>query len=236
MPDTTGWLGQRRQFGIGLALGGGQPVIENPLRRTPIMSTAEDELAQIRARLVERYGPERAHRIADFTRNLFIFPNLILISNWHTIRTWYPLAPDYIEIDAWAALPRDESPALRQKRYENFISFLGPAGFGTPDDVSGLEGCQRGFATCRELEWSDISRCMGKEQPSSQDELQMRGFWRRWNAPASPSPISNGFLSKRRRSTTNGDWKNGSHCSPRMAAISYPRSTSRKAITARHCS
>jgi p-cumate 2,3-dioxygenase subunit alpha len=23
---------------------------------------------------------------------------------------------------------------------------------------------------------------MGKEQPSSQDELQMRAFWRRWNA------------------------------------------------------
>ena len=180
--DTTGWLGQRRQFGIGLALGGGHSVIENAQRRTPVMSTAEDELAGIRARLVDKYGAERAHRIADFNRNLFIFPNLILISNWHTIRTWYPLAPDYIEIDAWAALPRDDSPELRQKRYENFISFLGPAGFGTPDDVSGLEGCQRGFATCRELEWSDISRGMGKDQPSSQDELQMRAFWRRWNA------------------------------------------------------
>jgi hypothetical protein len=45
--DTTGWLGQRRQFGIGLALGGGHSVIENPQRRTPVMSTAEDELARI---------------------------------------------------------------------------------------------------------------------------------------------------------------------------------------------
>jgi p-cumate 2,3-dioxygenase alpha subunit len=35
---------------------------------------------------------------------------------------------------------------LRQRRFENFISFLGPAGFGTPDDVYALEGCQRGFA------------------------------------------------------------------------------------------
>jgi p-cumate 2,3-dioxygenase alpha subunit len=180
--DTTAWVGQRRQFGIGLALGGGHSVIENPQRPTPLMSNAKDELAQIRARLVNRFGAERAHRIADFNRNLFIFPNLILISNWHTIRTWYPLAPDYIEIDAWAALPRDDSPELRQKRYENFISFLGPAGFGTPDDVSALEGCQRGFATARELQWSDISRGMSKEQPSSQDELQMRAFWRRWNA------------------------------------------------------
>jgi p-cumate 2,3-dioxygenase subunit alpha len=180
--DTSAWVGPRRQWGIGLALGGGHSVIENPQRPTPIMTSAKDELARIRARLVEKFGTERAHHIADFNRNLFIFPNLILISNWHTIRTWYPLAPDYIEIDAWAALPRDDSPELRQKRYENFISFLGPAGFGTPDDVSGLEGCQRGFATQRELPWSDISRGMAKDQPSSQDELQMRAFWRRWNA------------------------------------------------------
>jgi p-cumate 2,3-dioxygenase alpha subunit len=36
---------------------------------------------------------------------------------------------------------------LRQRRFDNFISFLGgPAGFGTPDDVYALEGCQSGFA------------------------------------------------------------------------------------------
>ena len=70
------------------------------------MLQAKDELAEIRSPLVAKFGAEHAHRIADFNRNLFIFPNLILISNWHSIRTWYPLAPDYIEIDAWAALPR----------------------------------------------------------------------------------------------------------------------------------
>jgi p-cumate 2,3-dioxygenase alpha subunit len=87
-----------------------------------------------------------------------------------------------MEIDAWANLPHGESAELRQRRFENFISFLGPAGFGTPDDVYALEGCQRGFAAWRELSWSDISRGMGREQPSSQDELQMRAFWRRWYA------------------------------------------------------
>jgi|SRR5271155_274901 len=180
--DPSAWTGPRRQWGIGLALGGGHSVIENPQRPTPILTRAKPALDRIRARLVDKYGAEHAHRIADFNRNLFVFPNLILISNWHTIRTWYPLAPDYIEIDAWAALPRDDPPELRQQRLENFISFLGPAGFGTPDDVSGLEGCQRGFAARHELAWSDISRGMGREQPTSQDELQMRAFWRRWNA------------------------------------------------------
>jgi p-cumate 2,3-dioxygenase alpha subunit len=72
---------------------------------------------------------------------------------------------------------------LQQKRrFENFISFLGPAGFGTPDDVDALEGCQRGFAAWREVSWSDMSRGMGRGQPSSRDELQMRAFWRRWHA------------------------------------------------------
>jgi p-cumate 2,3-dioxygenase subunit alpha len=165
-----------------LALGGGHAVIENRARALPITGTAKGELDRIRERLVERVGPERAHRIADFSRNLFIFPNLILISSWHTIRTFYPLAPDYMEIDAWANLPRGESSELRQRRFENFISFLGPAGFGTPDDVYALEGCQRGFAAWREVSWSDISRGMGSLQPSSQDELQMRAFWRRWHA------------------------------------------------------
>ncbi len=180
--DPSSWSGSNRIQGIGLALGGGHAVIENRARALPISGSAQQELDQIRARLVERVGAERAHRIADYSRNLFIFPNLILISSWHTIRTWYPLAPDYIEINAWANMPRHESPELRQRRFENFISFLGPAGFGTPDDVYALEGCQRGFAAWREASWSDISRGMGRDQPMSTDELQMRAFWRRWHA------------------------------------------------------
>ena len=83
----------QRIQGIGLALGAGHAVIENRARALPITGTAKAELDAIRDRLIERVGPERAHRIADYSRNLFIFPNLILISSWHTIRTFYPLAP-----------------------------------------------------------------------------------------------------------------------------------------------
>jgi hypothetical protein len=85
-----------------------------------------------------------------------------------------------MEVDAWALFPTGESPTLRQKRFQNFLGFLGPAGFATPDDVSGLEGCQRGFATHREVRFSDISRGMLSAEPSSIDELQMRAFWRQW--------------------------------------------------------
>jgi p-cumate 2,3-dioxygenase subunit alpha len=180
--DPAAWVGANRTMGRGVSLGNGHAMVESPQRPTPLTGSAKAELEAIRARLVEKHGPERAHRIAGFTRNLFIFPNLILISLWHTIRTFYPLRPDYMEVDAWALFPTNDSQDLRQKRMDNFLSFLGPGGFATPDDVSGLEGCQRGFETRRELAWSDISRGMGREEPSSQDELQMRAFWRRWNA------------------------------------------------------
>jgi p-cumate 2,3-dioxygenase alpha subunit len=178
--EGVSWGGTTDTHGV--ALGNGHSVTEKPVRQTPLSGTAKEELVGIRAELDEKFGKKRASWIADVDRNLFIFPNLILISMWRTVRTFYPVSPDYMEIDAWALLPSNESQELQQKRFENFISFLGPAGFGTPDDVSGLEGCQRGFATMKELEWSDLSRGMGKDQPSSIDELQMRSFWRRWNA------------------------------------------------------
>jgi p-cumate 2,3-dioxygenase subunit alpha len=180
--DNARWRGNRGSTGRGLALDHGHSLIESLAGQLPLSQQSQPELDAIRRALDARHGPERAHRIADFSRNLFIFPNLIFVANWRTIRTFYPLAPDYMEIDSWALLPRGESAALRQSRLDNVVSFLGPAGFGTPDDVEGLEGCQRGFATAAEQSWSDVSRGMLRDQATSMDELQMRAFWRRWHA------------------------------------------------------
>jgi hypothetical protein len=58
------------------------------------------------------------------------------------------------------------------------LSFQGPGGFATPDDVEGLEGCQMAFATRKEVEWSDISRGMKGNLAGGPGELQMRVFWR----------------------------------------------------------
>ena len=66
-------------------------------------------------------------------------------------------------------------------RLDSFLTFLGPGGFATPDDVEALESCQIGFRAT-ENEWSDISRGMLRPAPLSTDELQMRGFWRQWHA------------------------------------------------------
>ena len=170
---------------IGIELGNGHAVIENPLGRLPMSVNAQSHLGEIKAGLEAKYGVERARRMTGYSRNLLIFPNLIFVQNFRTVRTFYPVAPDYLEVNAWALLPTGEPPAIRRLRHDNFISFLGPGGFGTPDDVEALENCQRGFAAS-ELEWSDISRGMSRV-PISIDEIQMRAFWRRWYQCLNPA-------------------------------------------------
>ncbi|HTW86923.1 MAG TPA: aromatic ring-hydroxylating dioxygenase subunit alpha [Candidatus Binataceae bacterium] len=135
----------------------------------------------LRRRFDERFGPERASRICETSRNLGIFPNLVINDIMAiTIRSFYPISHDYMEVNAWALAPLEESSEDSKLRLDNFLTFLGPGGFATPDDVEMLESCQRGFAN-REVAWSDISRGMKREHPAITDELQMRAFWRRWN-------------------------------------------------------
>jgi len=103
-------------------------------------------------------------------------------------RTFYPVSPDYMEITGWAAMPKEDGPQLRKTRLDWYLGFQGPGGFSTPDDVEALEGCQLGFATQKEVEWSDISRSMKGNQKGGPSELQMRVFWREWAARMSGSP------------------------------------------------
>jgi p-cumate 2,3-dioxygenase alpha subunit len=178
-----------RRTGAGKSLGNGHAVIETapaPGGR-PIATWAphfgearKAELAAIRRQLEARFGVERAYKMTQMNRNLLIFPNLIINDIMAiTVRTFFPRTPDYMDITAWALAPIDEQPEHRAMRLDNFLTFLGPGGFATPDDVEMLEACQMGFAN-REVEWSDISRGMKRDHPLHNDELQMRAFWRRW--------------------------------------------------------
>lgn len=179
----------RRRRGRGRDLGNGHAVIENePLGGRPIASWApvfpeakRAELEDIQRALTAQFGAERATKMTQTSRNLFIFPNLIINDIMAiTIRTFFPISPDYMDITAWALAPKEESPENRAMRLDNFLTFLGPGGYATPDDVEMLENCQRGFKN-REVQWSDISRGMQRAEPWSNDELQMRVFWRKWH-------------------------------------------------------
>jgi p-cumate 2,3-dioxygenase alpha subunit len=150
-------------------------------RALPTESARQKHLAR-RTQLVADYGETWTDRILG-GRNLLIFPNLLIIDlvMGCTVRTLYPESVDYMEITGWQLAPVGEDDELRRLRMDNFLTFWGPAGLATPDDVEALERCQRGFAAGRAAPWSDISRGMAKAHPSGLDELQIRTFWRHWN-------------------------------------------------------
>jgi p-cumate 2,3-dioxygenase alpha subunit len=86
-----------------------------------------------------------------------------------------------MSVNGWALAPQDEHADDRQARLYNFLEFLGPGGFATPDDIEALEQCQAGYSNMQEAPWNDISRGMGKETPAYDDEVQTRSFWTEWN-------------------------------------------------------
>lgn len=134
------------------------------------------------AALVSRIGEEKAHRIANFNRNIVIFPNLMLVdAAGLVIRTIQPKGPGQMHVSTWAAGAADEEDWVRQIRLKNFLTFLGPGGLATPDDVEALERCQSGFSSWKETGWNDISKgdLRTAELPLA-DEGQIRAFWLEW--------------------------------------------------------
>lgn len=154
----------------------------------------KDEIEATRKRLEEKHGKERAGLIADVQKNMVIFPNLVINDNvGFTIRVIEPTSPTNMRITAWAFAPVKESPELRALRLDNFVSFLGPAGFGSADDVEMLELCQRGL-NHTPVEWNEISRGMKEAgDPRRQvcgpdEEGQMRAYWAQWDRMMSGDP------------------------------------------------
>jgi benzoate/toluate 1,2-dioxygenase alpha subunit len=133
-------------------------------------------------RLRAKHGEGWVKRM-DGIRNMVIFPNLVIIDlvMGVVIRKIDPVSPDYMEVTAWELAPPEEGPELKRQRLDNFLTFWGPGGLASPDDVEMLESAQKAFASVKELEWSDISRGMHADVPVQSDEYQMRTFWRQWN-------------------------------------------------------
>jgi p-cumate 2,3-dioxygenase alpha subunit len=172
-------------------LGNGHAVIEYPspwgrpvARWTSAWGEDKREMIEAgRARLVAAFGKERGLRMAELSRNMIIFPNLVINDIMAiTVRTFYPLAADRMAVSAWALGVKGEDARLRALRLFNFLEFLGPGGLATPDDVEALESCQRGYRNQREAAWNDISKGMPRGALArTDDEEQMRCFWREWD-------------------------------------------------------
>lgn len=191
LKNANGALAATPLVGTSHNLGNGHAVIEYtaPWGR-PIASwiplwgeEGRQEVDAIRAELEARLGAEPAERIATKNRNMIIFPNFVVNDVMAiTLRTFFPTAPDYMEVNAWTIAPREESEWLRKYRLFNFTEFLGPGGFATPDDVEAIEKCQQGYAVADGAGFNDISKGLAREgAPSFDDEAQMRAFWTEWD-------------------------------------------------------
>ena len=178
--------------GLAIDLGNGHFTTDNVnFRGRPVAAwiplygdAAKPEMEAIRAELVARLGPERATRVADTNRNLVIFPNLVINDGSSvTIRTFYPNGVDKMHVTAWALGPVEESESARARRLDAFLTFYGPGGFATPDDVEALEMVQKGLANWEDDRWSEMSRGMGHEdgEQLNSDEFHLRLVWRKWN-------------------------------------------------------
>jgi p-cumate 2,3-dioxygenase alpha subunit len=142
---------------------------------------ANAEVALLRERLVSEFGETRGLEMATRSRHLLIYPNLMFqdSSTGFRLRLIWPAAPDLMSVTQWEFRPRNELAEIRRHRLDSSRAFLGPGGFGTPDDVEALESCQLGYRATGD-QWNDVSRGMGRDQLSADDEEQMRNFWRRW--------------------------------------------------------
>jgi phenylpropionate dioxygenase-like ring-hydroxylating dioxygenase large terminal subunit len=184
--------------GVGRALGNGHAVVDNVnFRGRPVAKwipiygeAARPEIERIRAELVERLGEHRAARVADTNRNLVVFPNLVLNDGSSvTIRTFHPVSASRMQVRAWALGPADETPQARSIRLDSFLTFYGPGGFATPDDIEALEMVQSGLKTWREMPWSVMTRGMAKEgEQLNTDELHLRAFWLEWQRRMDTAP------------------------------------------------
>jgi p-cumate 2,3-dioxygenase alpha subunit len=179
------------KIGLGKDLGNGHLTTDNPnYRGRPVArwisvygEEAKEDIDQIKAELVSRLGEARAERVADTNRNLVIFPNLVINDGSSvTVRNFMPVSPTKMKVRAWALGPVEETEEQRARRLHAFLTFYGPGGFATPDDVAALESAQKGYASWRLAPWNDISRGMHKppEEQFDTDEGHIRVFWRKW--------------------------------------------------------
>ncbi|GAA5210862.1 aromatic ring-hydroxylating oxygenase subunit alpha [Streptomyces thinghirensis] len=172
---------------VGIDLGNGHVVIAGEpttggLFGRPLSEAGETERAERFRKFAEKYGDAWVDRMRG-ARNLVVFPNLVIIDlvMGVVVRKIDPITPGYMEVTAWHLAPTDEGEELHRQRLDNFLTFWGPGGLASPDDVEALETVQKSCAALKELGWSDVSRGMTKPAVDADDELQLRTWWRHWN-------------------------------------------------------
>ena len=153
---------------------------------------------EARAWLEENLEPAEVDWILNRGRNLYLFPNVMLMDNPSTqIRLVKPISPGLTEVSVYCIAPKGESPTARAARLRKFEDFYLTAGMATSDDAAALEAVQDG-SLGPPSQWNDMTRGLsdlvagpdrgardlGFEPASScpdwDHEGMFHGFYRAW--------------------------------------------------------
>ena len=127
--------------------------------------------------------PAQGDWILNRGRNLYLFPNVMLMDNPSTqIRVMKPISAERTEVTVYCIAPRGESARARFARLRKFEDFYLTAGMATSDDISALEETYAG-SFGRASRWNEFTRGFAHMIQGADDDARTLGF-----APATPSP------------------------------------------------
>ena len=131
---------------------------------------------EAREHLHETVGPERTEWILTRGRNLYLFPNVMLMDNPSTqIRVMKPLSVDRVDVTVYCIAPIGESASARSGRLRKFEDFYLTAGMATSDDIAALEDTHEG-SLATGVRWSEFNRGIDQIVRGPDDEARRLGF------------------------------------------------------------
>jgi benzoate/toluate 1,2-dioxygenase alpha subunit len=120
--------------------------------------------------------PEQVDWIMTKGRNLFLFPNVMLMDNPSTqIRVMKPLAASRVDVSIYCIAPKGESDKARAGRLRKFEDFYLTSGMATSDDIAALEDTHEG-SLARGSKWSEFNRGLDSIAYGADDDARALGF------------------------------------------------------------
>ena len=131
---------------------------------------------EAKERLEKELTPKQVEWILTKGRNLYLFPNVMLMDNPSTqIRVMKPVSADRVDITVYCIAPRGESDKARAGRLRKFEDFYLTAGMATSDDIAALEDTHEG-SIARDAKWSEFNRGLAHITYGADKEAKELGF------------------------------------------------------------
>ena len=131
---------------------------------------------EAKERLEQELRPVELDWILNRGRNLYLFPNVMLMDNPSTqIRVVKPLAADRADVTVYCIAPKGESDRARAGRLRKFEDFYLTSGMATSDDIAALESTHEG-AGAVDAKWNDFNRGMDEVTEGADEDARRLGF------------------------------------------------------------